>query len=144
MKTARIYPRLVITKKGTRWTEGGHPWIYETDVLRLESADGAERSEAPENGALTDVVSESGKYLGTGFLSLQSKIRVRILSRNANDRFDEDFWRRRVRYALDYRKAVMGPEDLSANHLRTRYLKVYPMRKLTGVISHQAHHRSLR
>ena len=117
MKTARIYPRLVITKKGTRWTEGGHPWIYETDVLRLESADGAERSEAPENGALTDVVSESGKYLGTGFLSLQSKIRVRILSRNANDRFDEDFWRRRVRYALDYRKAVMGPEDLPASRI---------------------------
>ena len=76
MKTARIYPRLVITKKGTRWTEGGHPWIYETDVLRLESADGTPLLTAPENGSLTDVVSESGKYLGTGFLSLQSKIRV--------------------------------------------------------------------
>ena len=36
MKTTRNYPRLLITKKGTRWTEGGHPWIYETDVLRLE------------------------------------------------------------------------------------------------------------
>ena len=117
MKTARIYPRLVITKKGTRWTEGGHPWIYETDVLRLENADGTPLLTAPENGSLTDVVSESGKYLGTGFLSLQSKIRVRILSRNANDRFGEDFWRRRVRYALDYRKAVMGPEDLPASRI---------------------------
>lgn len=117
MKTARIYPRLVITKKGTRWTEGGHPWIYETDVLRLENADGTPLLTVPENGSLTDVVSESGKYLGTGFLSLQSKIRVRILSRNANDRFGEDFWRRRVRYALDYRKAVMGPEDLPASRI---------------------------
>ena len=26
------------------------------------------------------------------------------------DRFDEDFWRRRVRWALDYRKTVMGPD----------------------------------
>ncbi len=117
MQTARIYPRLVITKKGTRWTEGGHPWIYETDVLRLENADGTSLSEVPENGSLADVVSEGGKYLGTGFLSLQSKIRVRIFSRNANDRFDEDFWRRRVRYALDYRKAVMGQEDLPASRV---------------------------
>lgn len=114
MKTLRPYPRLIITKKGTRWTEGGHPWIYEAEVLRTEDASGVILPLPLENGSLVDVVSESGKYLGTGFLSLQSKIRVRILSRNANDRFDEDFWRRRVRYALDYRKAVMGREDLPA------------------------------
>lgn len=40
-------------------------------------------------------------------MSRLSKLRVRIVSRNANDRFDESFWRRRVRYAWDYRKAVM-------------------------------------
>ena len=40
-------------------------------------------------------------------MSRLSKLRVRIVSRNANDRFDENFWRRRVRYAWDYRKAVM-------------------------------------
>lgn len=40
-----------------------------------------------------------------------SKIRVRVISRNANDTFDEAFFRRRVRYALDYRKTVMGPTD---------------------------------
>ena len=117
MKILRPYPRLVITKKGTRWTEGGHPWIYEAEVLRTEDASGVTLPLPLENGSLVDVVSESGKYLGTGFLSLQSKIRVRILSRNANDRFDEDFWRRRVRYALDYRKAVMGQEDLPASRV---------------------------
>ena len=116
MKTTRIYPRIIISKKGTRWTEDGHPWIYEAEVRRIEDANGNALSEYPENGALVDVLSEGGKYLGTGFLSLKSKIRVRILSRNANDLFDEDFWRRRVRYAMDYRKAVM-PEDLSACRL---------------------------
>ena len=117
MKMTRPWPRIIITKKGTRWTEGGHPWIYEAEVLRMESPEGARLSDAPENGALVDVLSEGGKLLGTGFLSLQSKIRVRILSRNANDRFDEEFWRRRVRYALDYRKAVMGAEDLPASRV---------------------------
>ena len=36
---------------------------------------------------------------------------IRDSSRNANDRFDEAFWERRLRYAWDYRKAVMG-EDI--------------------------------
>ncbi len=105
MKMQREYPKFTISAKGTRWVEGGHPWIYEAEVL---SEDGD-----AENGALVDAVSEKGKYLGTGFLSRNSKIRIRLVSRNANDRFDEAFWRRRIRYAWDYRKAVMG-EDRTA------------------------------
>ena len=37
---------------------------------------------------------------------------MRLLSRNANDRFDEAFWRRKLQWAWDYRKTVMSPEDL--------------------------------
>ena len=62
-------------------------------------------------------MSEKGKYLGTGFVSRESKIRLRLVSRNANDRFDADFWRRRVRYAWDYRKTVLRPEDLGCCRL---------------------------
>ena len=104
MKAERSYPRFLITPKGTRWVEQGHPWIYADEVIREEGS--------CENGALVDAVSEKGKYLGTGFLSRESKIRIRLLSRNANDRFDEAFWRRRIQYAWDYRKTVMG-SDLS-------------------------------
>ena len=104
MKSVRNYPRCIITPKGTRWVEQGHPWIYEAEVLRTEGE--------TENGCLVDAVSEKGKYLGTGFLSTQSKIRVRLLSRNANDKFDEAFWQRRIQYAWEYRKTVMG-EDIS-------------------------------
>ena len=100
MKTERNYPKCVITPKGTRWVEQGHPWIYEAEVLGLEGQ--------CENGCLADAVSEKGKYLGTGFVSRHSKIRLRLLSRNANDRFDEAFWQRRIQYAWDYRKTVMG------------------------------------
>ena len=102
MKTQRAYPRFTITQKGTRWVENGHPWIYEAEILSEEGG--------VENGALVDSVSEKGKYLGTGFLSRNSKIRIRLVSRNANDRFDEAFWHRRVQYAWDYRKAVMGAD----------------------------------
>ena len=58
--------------------------------------------------------SAPSSYLGTGFVSLKSKIRVRLISRNANDTFDATFWRRRVEYAWNYRKTVLEPADLSA------------------------------
>ena len=102
MKAERAYPRFTITAKGTRWVEGGHPWIYAQEIVSAP--------EGVENGALVDAVSEKGKYLGSGFFSRESKIRIRLLSRNANDRFDADFWRRRIRYAWDYRKTVMGAD----------------------------------
>ena len=100
MKVQRNFPKFTITAKGTRWVEQGHPWIYEAEVVRSEGDF--------ENGCLVDAVSEKGKYLGTGFLSLNSKIRIRLISRNANDKFDEAFWRRRIVYAWDYRKTVMA------------------------------------
>ena len=100
MKAERSYPKFIITAKGTRWVEQGHPWIYKGEVLREEGG--------CENGALADAVSEKGKYLGTGFVSRQSKIRLRLISRNANDRFDEAFWQRRIQYAWDYRRTVMA------------------------------------
>ncbi len=100
MKTEREYPRVTVSKKGERWAQSGHPWIYGSDVLTL--GDGV------ADGCLADAVTESGTYLGTGFVSLESKIRLRLISRNANDRFDAQFWRRRVGYAWDYRKTVMA------------------------------------
>ena len=98
----RPYPVITVNEKAARSLRAGHPWVY-----------GAETSgpDRPcQNGDLVDVVSQKGRWLGTGLYNNHSKILVRLLSRNTNDRFDQDFWRRRLRYALDYRKTVMGPD----------------------------------
>ncbi len=105
-ENSRPWPRAVITGKGERFWETGHPWVYGEEIVSL--------SEEPENGSLVDVLSGKGKYLGTGFYSSRSKIRVRLISRNANDRFDEAFWERRLRYAWEYRKTVMGQDYIPA------------------------------
>jgi 23S rRNA (cytosine1962-C5)-methyltransferase len=99
MKSERSYPKCIISSKGADWVKAGHPWIYEGEVVRREG-------DCP-NGGLIDAFSGKGTYLGTGFLSEQSKIRVRLISRNANDSFDAAFWKRRIQYAWNYRKAVM-------------------------------------
>ena len=91
MKAPRPYAKITITPKGEAALTGGHPWVYEGEVT---AADGG-----PEDGALVDVVSRRGSWLGCGFYNSRSKIRVRLVSRNANDDFSDAFWERRIRYA---------------------------------------------
>ncbi|MBO4331471.1 MAG: class I SAM-dependent rRNA methyltransferase [Oscillospiraceae bacterium] len=96
----RMYPVFTVTKKAETSIRAGHKWVYGEEVISVEGA--------YENGSVADVVSKSGKWLGAGFINDRSKLRVRLLSRNPNDRFDEAFWRRRVKYAVDYRRKAMG------------------------------------
>ena len=104
MKAARPYPIVTITPKGERAIVDGHPWVYEGEVVSV--------SGTPEDGSLVDVVSKKGSWLGCGFYNSASKIRVRLVTRNANDDPAGDaFWERRLRYAWDYRKTVMGEAD---------------------------------
>ena len=106
MKIERGYPTYTVTPKAENTIVKGHPWVYDAEILNMEGE--------TANGGLVDVISKKGRYLGTGFLSQQSKIRVRLISWNANDRFDEAFWRRKLQWAWDYRKSVMDPADLDA------------------------------
>ena len=106
MRAERGYPLCTITPKAEAAILRGHPWVYDAEILSLDGE--------PDNGAVVDVVSRKGRYLGTGFYSEHSKIRVRLLSRNTNDRFDEAFWRRKLQWAWEYRKSVMSPEYLDA------------------------------
>lgn len=100
MKQERAFAKLTISKKAEASVRAGHPWVYDAEVTG--------ETDALENGALVDAFTEKGSYLGTGFLSKHSKIRIRLLSNNANERFDDAFYARRIQYALDYRKTVMG------------------------------------
>ena len=108
MKQERSYPKVYVTNKAERAVKGGHPWVYGEEIRRMEGT--------PENGGLVDVLAGSA-YLGTGFYNDASKITVRLISRSANDRFDAAFWRRRVEYALRYRRTVMPGSDFKCCRL---------------------------
>lgn len=109
----RAFPKVTVTQKGADFLRGGHVWVYADEVTALDGAPnegGSDRGARGESddGELVDVYSPKGRYLGTGFCNSHSKIRVRVVSKNANDRFDEAFWERKLRWAVEYRRRVMG------------------------------------
>lgn len=104
----RNYPVLTVTDKAERALRAGHPWVYGEEVTATAGT--------PENGGIVDVCNRKGRYLGSGFYNDISKIRVRILSRCANDRYDDAFFSRKVAWAVAYRRTVMG-EDYPACRL---------------------------
>ena len=104
----RPFASVTVTEKAARALRGGHPWVFAGEVLTKESP-------CPD-GEIVDVYTEKGRWQGAGFYNGRSLIRVRILSRNTNDKMDEAFFRRRVRYALAYRQQVMG-DDFAACRL---------------------------
>ena len=104
----RPYPPVTVTGKCEKFIKSGHVWVYGDEITDLGGG--------CVNGEIVDVFTGKGRYLGSGYYNDNSKIRVRIISKNANDRFDEAFYRRRVDYAVDYRLAVMG-DDFSSCRL---------------------------
>lgn len=102
MKAERSYPIAVISEKAEKSLKSGHVWVFGEEVKEIIGN--------ALDGELVDVVSRKGRFLGTGFFNSNSKIRVRILSKNANDRFDTAFFERRLRYCFEYRKTVMGAD----------------------------------
>ena len=102
-------PFAVLKKGEGRLLKSGSAWIYDNEIASL--------SGSFENGSLIAVKDFDGYGLGTGFINMNSKIRIRMLSRDPAQEIGRAFIRRRVLDAWEYRKAVMDSKDLSACRL---------------------------
>ncbi|MCD7716792.1 MAG: class I SAM-dependent rRNA methyltransferase [Lachnospiraceae bacterium] len=92
---------LVILKKGEgRTVKSGGLWIYDNEI---ESITGTFH-----NGDIVTVHDYDGYPLGRGYINQNSKIRIRLMTRNAGQEIDETFLRMRLQDAWDYRKKTMG------------------------------------
>ena len=101
MKQERLYPKVSISQKAARSLKNGHPWVYLDEIsFQGDIVD----------GSIVDCF-EGSSWQGAGFYNSNSKIAVRIISRNSNDAFDYKFWYRRILYAVSYRKTVMPGDD---------------------------------
>ena len=91
---------IVTLKKGEgRTVKAGGMWIYDNEI---ESVMGSFA-----NGGIVTVHDFDGYPLGKGFMNQDSKIRIRLLTRNDRQEIDRDFLRQRVRDAWEYRKRTV-------------------------------------
>lgn len=91
---------IVTLKKGEgRTVKAGGMWIYDNEI---ESVMGSFT-----NGGIVTVHDFDGYPLGKGFMNQDSKIRIRLLTRNVRQEIDRDFLRQRVRDAWEYRKRTV-------------------------------------
>ena len=99
-------PNAVVTlKKGAgRTLKQGGPWIYDNEV---ESIMGSFT-----DGDIVLVHDFDGYPLGRGFVNRNSKLTVRMMTRDRDTEVDESFLRMRVKNAWEYRKKVM--DDISS------------------------------
>lgn len=91
---------VVVLKKGEgRLLKSGGMWIFDNEI---ESIMGKF-----ENGDIVIVKDFDGFPMGKGFINTNSKIVVRMLSRDENVLINSEFWEKRVRNAWEYRKKVV-------------------------------------
>ncbi len=90
----------VVLKKGEgRSLKAGGPWIYDNEI---ESITGTFK-----NGDIAVIKDFDGYVLGKGFINQNSKIRVRMMTRDKEQDIDRDFLEKRVRAAWEYRKKTV-------------------------------------
>lgn len=96
----------VILKKGEgRTVKNGGAWVYDNEIDRV---DGNFR-----NGEIVTVLDFDGFEMGKGFISTESTIRVRMLTRKQGCEIDDAFISMRVKSAWEYRKTVMERDALN-------------------------------
>ena len=101
----------VTLKKGEgRNLKAGGAWIFDNEV---ESILGHF-----EDGDIVTVKDNDGNFLGQGFINSNSKIRIRVMTRNPEAEIDRAFLRERVKDAWEYRKAVMNEAFADSDSLR--------------------------
>ena len=91
---------IVTLKKGAgRTLKQGGPWIYDNEIASITGTF--------EDGDIVLVHDFDGYPMGRGFINRNSKLTVRMMTRNIDTEIDETFLTMRVKNAWEYRKKVM-------------------------------------
>ena len=91
---------IVTLKKGEgRTIKAGGAWIFDNEI---ESIKGTFK-----NGSLVKVEDFDGYPMGSGYINQNSKIRVRMMTRKADQEIDSAFLKMRVKNAWEYRKTTV-------------------------------------
>ena len=91
---------IVTLKKGEgRTIKAGGAWIFDNEIDTIVGTF--------TNGDVVTVHDFDGYPMGKGFINQNSKIRIRMLTRHADQEINENFLRMRVKNAWEYRKTTV-------------------------------------
>lgn len=91
--------KVVIDIGKQKRVESGHPWVYNNEVQQIEG------DYSP--GDIVEVYNFKNKFIGKGYINPKSQILVRIMTRDKDEEINENFFRKRIQDAWDYRKKVI-------------------------------------
>lgn len=95
---------IVILKKGEgRTVKAGGMWIYDNEIDTITGS--------CADGDIVIVKDFDGYPLGKGFLNRHSRIRIRLMTRRADQEIDREFLTERVRAAWEYRKKTVETDS---------------------------------
>jgi 23S rRNA (cytosine1962-C5)-methyltransferase len=95
---------IVTLKKGEgRTLKSGGMWVFDNEIASIVGTF--------KNGDIVTVHDFDGYPMGKGFINQNSKIRVRLMTRKAEQEIDKAFLRMRVYNAWEYRKKTVDTES---------------------------------
>ncbi|CAB3393832.1 class I SAM-dependent rRNA methyltransferase [Kyrpidia spormannii] len=92
--------RVVLHKDRKRRLEQGSPWIFRSEVARVEGD--------PAPGDVVEVVNHQGHFLARGYINPRSQILVRVLTYRVDEPIDASWAARRVDEALAWRERFLA------------------------------------
>lgn len=90
--------RVYLKKRRDNRIESGHPWVYRSEIARMDGE--------CQPGDIVTVISDAGHLVGKGYINLRSQITVRILTRK-DENIDRNFFEGRIRDAISLRQTIL-------------------------------------
>ena len=114
--------RVFLNAKEEKEILQGYPWVFDNEISHIKHR-ANEKSEwkyeelkesTVEDGSVVEIFTKAGGFLGTGVINKKSKITVRIISSDHEDKLLTNtyaFWEKRITNALDIRKSFYKEND---------------------------------
>src|SRR4051812_36280266 len=80
-----------------------HPWVFSG---ALETVKGK-----PANGEIVRLTDHEGRFMAYGFYNDQSRVAVRLLEWDEEAEINEQWWRDRIKKAIDARRDLLNSSE---------------------------------
>lgn len=101
---------IVILKKGRdKPIRNRHPWVFSGAIAKIDGS--------PEAGQIVEILDSEGQWLARAYYNPRSQIRARILTWEAGESIDSNYWLGRIKKAIEFRSLLKLEPETTAYRL---------------------------